>query len=84
MTRQSIKRLINFVAFIVVVATTALVLVGKLIPSIADVMFMIAGILCFLVCLFAGGFFAFTRRNSMYLSIFIVCVLIVIISLIVL
>jgi hypothetical protein len=82
MTKQTIKRIINFSAFIAVLAATILVLVGKLVPSIQDILFMIAGILCFVVCVFAGGFYAVSKRNGVYIALLIVSVGIAIVAII--
>ncbi len=84
MTKQTIKRIINFSAFIAVLAATVLVLIGKIIPSIQNVMFLIAGILCFAVCVFAGGFYAFSRRNGVYISLLVISVIAIVVVFIVL
>ncbi len=83
MTKQTIKRIINFVAFVAVVASSALVLIAKLIPSITDVLLMIAGVLCFLVCVFAGGYFALSRRNGIYIALLVMSVLIAVLAFII-
>ena len=83
MTKQTIKRIINFSAFIAVLAATVLVLIGKIIPSIQNVMFLIAGILCFAVCVFAGGFYAFSRRNGVYISLLVISVIAIVVVFIV-
>ena len=84
MTKQTIKRIINFSAFIAVLAATVLVLVGKLIPSIQSILFWIAGSLCFLVCVFAGGFYAFSRRNGVYIALLVISVIVAIVTVIIL
>ena len=83
MTKQTIKRIINFVAFIAVIASSALVLIAKLIPAITDVLLMIAGVICFLVCVFAGGYFAFSRRNGVYIALLVMSILIAGVALII-
>lgn len=84
MTKQTIKRVINFAAFIAVLASTVLILIGKLLPSIQDVMFLIAGILCFAVCVFAGGFYAFSRRNGAYIALLVISIIVAIVAMIIL
>lgn len=84
MTKQTIKKIINFSAFIAVIAATVLVLVGKLLPSIQSIMFWTAGISCFLVCVFAGGFYAFSRRNGIYIALLVISTIVAIVVVIVL
>ncbi len=74
MSKQTIKRIINCTAFYAVIAVSVLVLLGKLIPVAENALFLTAGILAFCVCVFAGGYYAFSKRNAVYISLFIVCV----------
>ncbi len=76
MTKQTIKRVIDYIAFIAVLVAAMLVLIGKLIPSVTDLFLLIAGIVCFLVCVLAGGYYAISRRNGVYISLLVLAAII--------
>lgn len=84
MTKQTIKRIINFAAFIAVILTAVLVLIGKFFPNIQNILFWIAAVTCFCVCVFAGGYYALSRRNGVYISLFVFSIVAAIVALIVL
>lgn len=83
MTKQRIKRIIDFIAFSSVVLVTVLVLIGKLIPSFASVMFYASGAVAFLNVILSGGYYAFARRNGVYITLYFVAIISLIVILIV-
>ena len=84
MTKQTIKRIINFSAYIAVVVAAALVILSKFIPNIQNALLWVAGVTCFAVCVFAGGYYAISRRNGAYISLFVLSIIAAIVAVVVL
>ncbi len=75
MTKQTIKRLIDFIGFVAVIGAAILVLLAKLIPSASNIILLIAGIICFFVCVLSGTYYALTKRNGVYIAL--VCIAVI-------
>lgn len=84
MTKQRIKRIIDFIGFVAVLVTAVLVLVGKLVPQITTIMYYVSWAIAFLVAALCGGYYAISRRNGIFITLYVAAMLAIIVIFIIL